>query len=168
MKAGTIIQMADGRIGTVVYNGLDGVGVKWGEHEVTLDDLSGGNPMKSIGIGSPDPPFDYKWLPEAMLRKNYANATIPCVGKDFEVLARQQEGEPLEQIARADDVQMLLRKINMLETEIETLESEGVVVATQEVVRAWKKWFSEMPDDFLIDGPFAIAIARLSRIQDDE
>ena len=35
MKAGTIVKLSDGRIGTVVYNSLDGVGIKWGEYNIT-------------------------------------------------------------------------------------------------------------------------------------
>ena len=36
MKVGTIIELLDGKRGTVVYNGLDGVGIKWGEHNITI------------------------------------------------------------------------------------------------------------------------------------
>jgi hypothetical protein len=34
MKLGTRIKLSDGRIGTVVFNGLIGVGIKWGEHTI--------------------------------------------------------------------------------------------------------------------------------------
>lgn len=81
MKAGTIVKFADGRYGTVVYNGLDGVGIKWGQHQVTLDDLFG-----SGGMLNETPPADYQWKAEAMLRDSYPGAEMPCVGKEYDVI----------------------------------------------------------------------------------
>lgn len=80
MKAGTIVRLPDGREGTVVYHGLDGYGIKWGRHSVTLEDLEGGNPFNS------EPPRDgYEWEPEAMLRKPYGTP-LECVGDDYEAV----------------------------------------------------------------------------------
>lgn len=81
MKAGTVVQFTDGRYGTVVYNGLDGVGIKWGRHKVTIDDLCG-----SGGLFSETPPREYEWIAEAMLRKPYPGAKMPCVGEDYEII----------------------------------------------------------------------------------
>ena len=52
-KVGTIVRVPDGRIGTVVYNGLDGIGIKWGEHDVTIDDISGSGCALIGGWASP-------------------------------------------------------------------------------------------------------------------
>ncbi len=81
MKAGTIIRLPDGRYGTVVYNGLDGVGIKWGRYKVTMDDLFG-----SGGMLNETPPTGYKWKAEAMLRVPYKGAEKPCVGEDYEIV----------------------------------------------------------------------------------
>lgn len=83
MKVGTIIKLPDGRIGTVVYNGLDGVGIKWGEHNITKNDIVGdGNTTH----GSEIAPENYNYFPDAMLRKPYPSADIECVGEDYEIL----------------------------------------------------------------------------------
>lgn len=87
MKAGKHVRLPDGREGTVVYNGLDGVGIKWGLHDVTAEQIGGnGNLWNNI------PPRDFEWFPDAMLRKPYKVATymnedgIEYVGDDFEVI----------------------------------------------------------------------------------
>jgi hypothetical protein len=57
--------MPDGRVGTVVYNGLDGVGIKWGRHKVDEDTFSGtfGNVFEpSVDVR------DWPWHPDAILR----------------------------------------------------------------------------------------------------
>lgn len=84
MKVGTHIRMADGRDGTVVYNGLDGVGVKWGIHYPDEADFEG----TSGNCFEPDPPLpdDWPWCPDAMLRDSYPSADLPCVGTDFETI----------------------------------------------------------------------------------
>ena len=38
MKLGTQIRLPDGREGTVVYNSLIGVGIKWGLHDPDPED----------------------------------------------------------------------------------------------------------------------------------
>lgn len=81
MKAGTHVKLADGREGTVVYNGLDGVGIKWGIHDITLEDIFGNG-----GLFNEDAPEGYDWTPDAMLREPYKYADIECVGDDFEVI----------------------------------------------------------------------------------
>jgi len=78
MKAGTIIRLPDGREGTVVYNGLDGVGIKWGRHVISIEDVGGGSWYEA--------PRDYEWFPDAMLREPYPSAEIPCVGEEFEIV----------------------------------------------------------------------------------
>lgn len=36
-KPNTIIKLKNGRIGTTCYNGLDGVGIKYGEHHFNIN-----------------------------------------------------------------------------------------------------------------------------------
>ena len=82
MKAGTIIRLPDGRMGTVVYNSLDGVGIKWGRHNITIDDIQGRG-----GVFDEDMPEDnYDLYPDAMLREPYPSADIECVGGDYEII----------------------------------------------------------------------------------
>jgi hypothetical protein len=82
MKAGTIVKLSDGRIGTVVYNSLDGVGIKWGEYNITAADIVGHGGLFSNDTA----PDDYKWFPDAMLRDNYPAASLSCVGEDYEIV----------------------------------------------------------------------------------
>ena len=81
MKAGTKIKLKDGRIGTVVYNGLDGVGIKWGEHNITENNIIG-----SGGLINEEIPPDYEYFAEAMLRESYPGAELECVGEDYEII----------------------------------------------------------------------------------
>jgi hypothetical protein len=88
MKLGTHIKMADGRIGTVVYNGLDGVGVKWGIHHPDPKDFEG----SSGGLVPWDVPQDFRWWPDAILRDPWAYCeqagwkAEQCVGRDYEIV----------------------------------------------------------------------------------
>ncbi len=77
LAAGSHVTLPDGRVGTVVYNGLDGIGIKWGRHDVTLRDVAGGL--------FEEPPTGYPWFPDAMLRDDYPGAELPCVGTEYEV-----------------------------------------------------------------------------------
>lgn len=86
MKAGVVVRLPDGREGTVVYNGLDGRGIKWGRHEVTTEIIE-----KAMGYQNPlfgEPPALYPWLPDAMLRDPYTGCDkgIEYVGSQFEVV----------------------------------------------------------------------------------
>ena len=83
MKAGTIVRLPDGREGTVVYHGLDGYGIKWGRHNITLGDL-----MDSDGNTIQDSPDVWEWFPDAMLRSQYPSAMLPCVGEEFEIVGQ--------------------------------------------------------------------------------
>lgn len=88
MKAGVIVQLPDGRIGTVVYHGLDGVGIKFGRHDVTLDDIEAAAQERNTLFDEAPP--DFPWHPDAMLREPYPGATCECVGRGYEVI--QPEG----------------------------------------------------------------------------
>ena len=81
MKAGTIIKLPNGEIGTVVYNSLDGIGIKYGRYEITREDIQGhGNLFKEEVTG------DYELYPDAMLREPYPSADIECVGSEYEII----------------------------------------------------------------------------------
>jgi hypothetical protein len=84
-RPGTIVRVPDGRIGTVVYNGLDGVGIKWGVHHPDPSDFDG----TYGGVVSPSRDMtDFPWEPDAMLRDPYSNPEwqtpgLEYVGEDY-------------------------------------------------------------------------------------
>ena len=79
-RLGTQVRLPDGREGTVVYNNLDGVGIKWGLHNPKLKDYEGTNPLFGPA------PVDFPWFPDAMLREPYSTADLPCVGEEYEII----------------------------------------------------------------------------------
>ncbi|KKL69073.1 hypothetical protein LCGC14_2118570 [marine sediment metagenome] len=83
MKPGTIVELHDGRRGTVVYHGLDGYGIQWGEIEVDVEAILQGNPV--FGTEAPQQPWD--WEAEAMLREKSQSAGIECVGGDYVIVS---------------------------------------------------------------------------------
>ncbi len=88
MKLGTQIEFNDGRVGTVIYNSLIGVGIVWGLHEPDPSDFENtdGNTMNN---GSPE---DWQWEPEALLRDPWDGCERcgftkeQCVGKEYEII----------------------------------------------------------------------------------
>jgi len=90
MKLGTYIKMADGQIGTVVYNGLDGIGVKWGVYYPDPADFEG----TSGNLFNSETPEDWPWYPDAILRDPWAYCEQAgwkkeqCVGNDYEVMGK--------------------------------------------------------------------------------
>lgn len=93
MKLGDIVKVPDGRIGTVVYSGLDGFGIKWGKHLLLEEDRSvilGLNPLFEVKT-----PEGYNWFPDAMLRDKDVEKLlqIECVGNDklCEILPKADE-----------------------------------------------------------------------------
>lgn len=89
MKLGTQLRLADGREGTVVYNSLIGVGIKWGLHDPDPEDFVGtdGN---TTDLTSDD--IDFEWEPDAMLREQRLTDSfgIECVGNDYEIIVPAQ------------------------------------------------------------------------------
>jgi hypothetical protein len=86
VKAGTLIRLKDGRSGRVVYNGLDGVGIKFGADPVDVDAIMRGNGGVLRVLGGDDSDDDAELAalaPEAMLRDPYPSATLECVGKRY-------------------------------------------------------------------------------------
>ena len=92
MKAGTIIRLSDGREGTVVYNGLDGKGIRWGRLNLSEQDVADimqgdGNTVKT----SADMSSGFDLHAEAMLREPYPHAIqegMECVGEEFEIVSK--------------------------------------------------------------------------------
>ena len=88
MKLGTQVKLPDGRMGTVVFNGLVGVGIKWGLHDPPPEDFENTHG----DLFDIEPPANFKWNPDALLREPFKtckeNGYNPedCVGKDFEVI----------------------------------------------------------------------------------
>ncbi len=91
MRLGTKIKMDDGRVGTVVYNSIIGVGVKWGRHDPDPDDFVGttGNLLRD------EVPDDWQWEPDALLREpwdgceGHGFAPAECVGEKFDVIEEE-------------------------------------------------------------------------------
>ncbi len=83
---GTQVRLPDGREGTVVFNSLVGVGVKWGLFDPDPADFKGthGNTFDQ------EPPYDgWPWEPDALLRDPYPDCErlgMECVGEEYEVL----------------------------------------------------------------------------------
>lgn len=85
MKAGTIIRLPDGREGTVVYHGLGGYGIQWGRIRVTLEDIQAASRSANPLFG--EPPGNYPYHAEAMLRVPYPGADIDCIGDRWEIVS---------------------------------------------------------------------------------
>ena len=84
MRAGTIIELPDGRIGTICWHNLDGYGGIWGEH-----DFSG------IEHG-----FSDDWpAPEFMLREptpgliNFHGPDVEFVDSAFQILGKGENDD---------------------------------------------------------------------------
>ena len=85
MKMGTHIKLPDGRVGTVVFNGLCGVGIKWGIHNPNPKDFE-----NTAGDCPQDEPKlkPWPWAPDAFLREKCVEEVLDheCVGEEYEVL----------------------------------------------------------------------------------
>ena len=89
MKPGTIVKLRDGAVGTVVYHGLDGYGIRWGRIVLSPADRA----LIALGglFGEPSELLADKQgaleelMPEAMLRRPYPSATLPCVGEKYSI-----------------------------------------------------------------------------------
>ena len=92
MKPGTIVQLPDGRVGTVVYHGLDGDGIAWGRIHLDPDFLSQASEAWATQQFGRD--FDSNKYPAvpvavAMLRETknaYLWPKMEVVGEDYEIL----------------------------------------------------------------------------------
>ena len=68
------------------------VGIKWGKHEVSIDDLVG-----SGGVLNDNVPDEYEWEPDALLRSAWNGCERcgwtpdQCVGEEYEVVMEDVE-----------------------------------------------------------------------------
>lgn len=81
-KLGTQIRLPDGRVGTTVFNGLVGVGIKFGLHDPPKIDfaITCGDLFRIVM------PPGWRWEPDAYLRYPFQGADIECVGEEFEII----------------------------------------------------------------------------------
>ena len=82
---GSIVEFPDGQLGTVVYNGLDGRGIKWGAHDPDREEVQRYSQHPLTGEGE-DPPADFRWEVEALLREPYPESRMSCAGEDYRVV----------------------------------------------------------------------------------
>ena len=82
-KLGTHIRLPDGREGTVVFNSLVGVGIKWGLHNPDPRDFEG----TSGDLFHCEKPEDWEWKPDVLLRNPEFTKRlgIECVCEENEV-----------------------------------------------------------------------------------
>ncbi len=87
-EIGTHVKLPDGRVGTTVYNGLDGIGIKWGIHHPSLEDFEGtSGGCVDIPADCPAASDDWPWKPDAMLRDPYpGSGDAECVGEEYELI----------------------------------------------------------------------------------
>ena len=87
MRLGTQIRLPDGRTGTVVYNSLIGIGIKWGLHDPDPADFEG-----TSGNTVHDPVSEgWPWEPDALLRDpwpGHDEDEMECVGEDYEIIKK--------------------------------------------------------------------------------
>jgi len=89
------IRLPDGREGTVCYHGLDGDGIKFGLHDIPLEDLEGTD--GGLFVGGANLPANHparQWFAEAMLRSPDVQKyfKLPCVGEEYEIIRKCDHG----------------------------------------------------------------------------
>ena len=94
-KLGTVVRLKNGELATVVYNGLLGVGVKFGVHKPDPKDF-----VSTSGDfrGDDEVPDDWPWYPDAILRNPWSSCEKSGWTKD------QCVGEPESVYAYPEDV----------------------------------------------------------------
>ena len=89
LPLGSQVRLPDGREGTIVFNGLTGMGIKWGRHDPEPREFDG--TFGDVGMPTADSPArqsDWPWEMDAMLREPELakRLRLPCVGEEFELL----------------------------------------------------------------------------------
>ena len=85
VRLGTHVRLPDGREGTVVFNGLVGVGIKWGLHYPNPQDFKGTHG----DFIAPEQPMDnWEWHFDVLLREPELaeSVGVECVGEEYAVL----------------------------------------------------------------------------------
>jgi len=89
MEIGTLVRLLDRRVGTVVFHGLTGYGIKWGVHHPPLEDFEGtSGDMVRLPDDHPAKSPDWPWHVDAMLRDPELTESlgVECVGEDYEIV----------------------------------------------------------------------------------
>ena len=89
MKPGTLVELPDGRVGTIVYHGLDGYGIRWGRLDLDLEPILQGDGNTTKGSA----PGWFENFPEAMLRDPYPGTDLECVGEDYRIIKQEASCE---------------------------------------------------------------------------
>jgi len=92
MRPGTIVRLPDGREGTVVYHGLDGYGIQWGNIRADVERILSGNGATA----GHQPPGMEDLYPQAMLRSWYpgCGSRVEYVGDDYEIVEPEHPPAP--------------------------------------------------------------------------
>lgn len=78
MKLNTVIKLPDGRVGTICYNNLDGVGGMFGLHTFEVPD-------ESFSDKLPEPEF---MLREKEMQGRVGGKDSECVGTEYQIVQR--------------------------------------------------------------------------------
>lgn len=80
VKGGTIIRLSDRRIGTIVWNNLDGMGGIFGRHNFS-------DVPQNFDDGWPPPEFMLREKEvEYLMQDNNPNGKVECVGRRFNII----------------------------------------------------------------------------------
>lgn len=83
MKLNTVIQLPDGRVGTICYNNLDGTGGVWGRHIFIM-------PERSFGDELPGPDFLLRthtdYLHAILIKDGAHKPDVELVGPCYEIV----------------------------------------------------------------------------------
>lgn len=86
MKANTVVELSDGRIGTICYNWLDGYGGKFGIH---IFDENGDLPAPDFLLRR----NDMKETTKQSLRNSCGNPDLEFVGENYRVVSLSELGD---------------------------------------------------------------------------
>ena len=83
-RVGARVKVPDGRIGIIVYNGLDGQGVIWREELLTEQEKE--QILSACPLFEDGKPQGFNLFPEAMLRRKELSKAMnmECVGEEYE------------------------------------------------------------------------------------
>ena len=85
LKLNTVIELPDGRIGTICWSHLDGCGSVWGEHIFEM-------PSGGFGDELPAPEFMLREKErEAGFRRGPHRSDIECVGHKYDVIGENAD-----------------------------------------------------------------------------
>ena len=117
IKLGTHVRLPDGREATVVYNGLEGIGVKLGLHNPQPSDFAG----TTGGLMRGDIPTDFNWFPDILLRDS--NEWTPP----------KHELDGMECVCKESEVEIITKnRPTLRSSESSTLQQNGSETKTED------------------------------------